>query len=548
MKNFPASHRIRLINESHNTWRVQVLFSDREISAHEISERLQEVKRELARQFGVPDHLLEYCRLINRQETRGGLLVQMQIVRQERASRAPVFRAKPIRSEDGNLLSDMIVEADFYPYDEFEHRLTITVVEARLKGAGYDFSRVDWASVAEALEQMERSNQPVIGLAIGRGVPPGLGKSSRVTYGIRHDQEALLSSAWMGVRPVRKGDFLVEVSQPMGGHQWGRNVFGRELEPRQGLRTKLEAGEGTQFGLRGTQLIALRDGLLHFVRSGRDKRDCDTPTMPLAKLAGLVLPARVFSESQVFDLDLAEPAIILGAVRAGSHLRVRAPLYIAGDVEAGSTVECTAPLRVEGGVRGAQIHASQRCCISGSVTDSLVEGGSTLQIDGGVSNSTLRATDVMGREIHGSKVEALRQTSFDRVDEGGGQATAIRINLHRFLENQQSAGREALDDLQRSLGQIEEIFGPDITQQVTVPTAQRMLLRWLRQQKSAGGGNYTHVEVQELRAVLEMVPLIRQQLSVMGMEMRDIAKQLATCGSEERSEAAATPPQSGGGE
>jgi hypothetical protein len=75
-----------------------------------------------------------------------------------------------------------------------------------------------------------------------------------------------------------------------------------------------------------------------------------------------------------------------------------------------------------------------------------------------------------------------------------------------------------------------------------------MLLRWLRQQKSAGGGNYTHVEVQELRAVLEMVPLIRQQLSVMGMEMRDIAKQLATCASEEQPGAPARVPQSGGAE
>jgi hypothetical protein len=472
----------------------------------------------------------------------------MQIVKQERPSRAPLFHAKPTRGEDGSLLSDMMIEADLYPYDEFEHRLTLSVVEARLKGGGYDFSRVDWNAVAEALTQMERTDQPVTGLEIGRGLPPGLGKSSRVTYGIGRDQEALLSSAWMGVRPVRKGDFLVEVSQPMGGHQWGRNVFGRELEPRQGLRTRLQAGEGTQFGLRGTQLMALRDGLLHFVRGGRDKRDCDTPSMPLAKLVGLVLTARVFSDSQVFDLELAEPAIILGSVRAGSHLRSSAPLYIAGEVEAGSTVECTAPLRVEGGVRGAQIHARQRCCISGSVTDSLVEGGTTLQIDGRVSNSTLRATDVLGREIRGSKVEALRQTSFDRVDEGGGQATAIRINLHRFLETQQSAGREALEDLQRSLAQIENIFGLDVTQQVTGPTAQRMLLRWLRHQKSAGGGNYTHVEVQELRAVLEMVPLIRQQLSVMGMEMRDIAKQLATCTSEETPEAPAAPLKPGGGE
>lgn len=57
MRDSPAGHRVRLISQSHDTWRVQVL-RERDLSSHEISERLQEVKRELAIQFGVPDHLL----------------------------------------------------------------------------------------------------------------------------------------------------------------------------------------------------------------------------------------------------------------------------------------------------------------------------------------------------------------------------------------------------------------------------------------------------------------------------------------------------------
>jgi hypothetical protein len=531
MKHAPSGHRIRLISQGYDTWRVQVLFSDRDLTAHEVSVRLQEVKRELARRFGVPDHLLEYSRLISRQMTRGGLLVQMQIIKQELPSRPPVFRAKPLRSEDGTLLSDMMIEGDLYPYDEFDHRLTRLVVEARLKAMGFDLSCVDWEPVMEALAEMERTNEPVTGLVIGQGVMPGLGKSSRVTYGIRHDQEAFLSSAWMGLRPVQKGEFLVEVSVPASSHQWGRNVYGRELEPRPGLQTRLEAGEGTQLWLHGTQLVAQRDGLLYFERSGRDKRDWDTRNMLLAKLVGHVLAAKVFPESQVFDLELAEPAMILGSVGSGSRLRTRAPLFIAGDVEEHSTVESTDSLRVAGGVRGAQIKVARQCCISGFVADSSVECGLALQIDSGVLNSNLRATDIEGREIRGSKVEALRQTTFDRVDQDGGEATAIRINLHRFLESQQSAGRAAIDDLQRSLVRIQDLFGVDITLQVTEATAQRMLLHWLREQKAAGGGNYTHIEVQELRSILEMVPLIRQQLDAMGMEIRDISAQLEACDS-----------------
>jgi hypothetical protein len=532
MESASADHRIRIISQGYNTWRVQVLFTERNLSANEITARLQEVKQELARHFGTPDYMLQYARLIGRQQVRHGLLVQMQIVKQDRPSGPPAFRAKPLRLEDGSFVSDMVLEADLYPYDEFDHRLTRLVIEARLKGAGFDLFCVDWDEITGALVEMEQTEHPVMGLTIGNGRPPGLGRSSRITYGISHDQESFLSSAWMGVRPVQKGDFLVEVSQPIAGHQWGRNVFGRELEPQQGLQTRLEAGDGTQLWLRGTQLVAHRDGLLVFERNGRDKRDCDTRGMALAKLTGRVLPAKTLEQTGAFDIEIIEPTIIMGDVASGSRIHARAPLFIAGNVEEDARVECSFTLRIGGEVRKAKIKSLRHCCITGFVTESKLECGFTLQFDAGVLNSALRATDVLGREIRGGAVEALRQTSFDSVEESGGAATAIRINLRRFLENQQVAGREAIADLRRSLAQIQDIFGPDIVLQVTESTAQRMLLHWLRQQKSTGGGNFTHAEVQELRTILEVVPLIRQQMAAMGMELRDITTQLVSCENE----------------
>ena len=528
MKSTSADHRIRIISQGYNTWRVQVLFSERNLSADEITARLQEVKQELARHFGVPDFMLQYARLLGRQQVRHGLLVQMQIIKQDRPAGPPAFRAKPLRMDDGSLVSDMILEADLYPYDEFDHRITRLVIEARLKGAGFDLFCINWDEITGALVEMEETERPFLGLQIGRGKLPGAGRSSRITYGIHHEQEPFLTSAWMGVRPVQKGDFLVEVSQPIAGHHWGRNVFGRELEPQQGLQTRLEAGDGTQLWLRGTQLVAQRDGLLIFDRSGRDKRDCDTRTMALAKLTGHVRPAKILDQTQAIDIELTEPTIIMGDVAAGSRICSRAPLFIAGNVEENAHVECSASLRIGGDVRKAYIKAQRHCCITGFITEAKLECGFTLQLDAGVLNSSLRATDVIGREIRGGTVEALRQTSFDHVEETGGAATAIRINLRRFLENQQIAGREAIADLRRSLAQIQDIFGPETILQVTESTAQRVLLHWLRQQKSIGGGNFTHVEVQELRTILEVVPLIRQQMAAMGMELRDITTQLVS--------------------
>lgn len=518
--------RIRLISQGYNTWKVQVLFSDRNLSAEEITKRLHEVKCEVANKFGVPDFMLQYVRLLGRQQTRTGLLVQMQITKEDLPAGAPVLRTKPMRLSDGALISDMILEIDLFPYDEFNHPLTRSVLEARIRHAGFNLGCLDWDSLTVAFQSIAETAKPVFGITAGKGTPPGVGRSSRITYGIRPDQEGFLSSAWIGLRPVEEGDFLVEVSLPSGGHQWGKNVYGREIEPKQGIQTRLEAGEGTQLWLRGTQLVARRSGLLIFQRSGRDKRDCDTRGMPLAKLVGHVITAETYYEPQVLHLDLSKPTAIMTDVLPGSRVRSNAPLFIAGNVEEDVEIECTSSLRIGGTVRKAKIHASKHCAVAGFIAESQIDCGLTLQADAGVLNSQLRATDVIGREIRGGSVEALRHTTFEHVEESGGAATAIRVNLRRFLESQHAAGRLVAEDLQRSIAQIVDIFGSEISSQVTEGTAQRYLLHWLRAQKSHGGGNFTHTEVQEFRTILEMVPAIRAELSSIGVELRDIASQL----------------------
>jgi hypothetical protein len=521
-----SEQRVRLISQGYNAWKVQVLFHDVNLSSSEISDRLQEVKLALANKFGVPDKLLEYTRLISKSLTRNGLLVQMQITKQDLPSGPPRFEAQPVKAEDGTMFSDMRVEAGLYPFDEFDQPVTRLVVEARLAGQGFDLGCIIWEPIAKAIEEMQQTLKPVFGLEIGRGVIPGLGKASRLTYGVRHEQEKFLPTAWMGVRPVFRGDFLVEVSPSVTAHRWGKNVYGRELEPRKGLETRLAAGDGSRLVFRGTQLIADRDGLLVFERIGRDKRDRNAWDMVPARLTGHVFPMKTFSESQVFDLDLAEPAAILATVQPGSRIHSSAPLFIEGDVQAGSHIECSEPLRVSGNVTEATVVSASHVCVCGFVARSNLDSALTLQIDGGVLDADLHATDVVAREIRGGSVEALHQSNFQHVGESGGQATAIRINLRKFLERQQKAGKEALEELRHSLMEIVTIFGPEITLQVTESTAQRLLLRWLRDQKQKGLGNFTHVEVQEFRAVLEMIPLIREQLAAIGMELRDTTAQL----------------------
>ena len=70
------------------------------------------------------------------------------------------------------------------------------------------------------------------------------------------------------------------------------------------------------------------------------------------------------------------------------------------------------------------------------------------------------------------------------------------------------------------------MFGADITNQVQESTVQRTLLTWLRRQKALGLPSYTHAEVREYRALLECIPVLREQLRAVGLELRDIAARL----------------------
>jgi hypothetical protein len=518
--------RVRIISQGFNTWRVQVLFEDADLPAGEVSDRLREVKAELATQFGIANAMLEYVELISKKRTRHGLLVQMRIVKQDFPSGTPTFRALPASSEDGNPFSDMRLEASFFPYDEFDQPLTRLGIEARLKNQGFDLACVKWPVVIDALQRMERTNLPITNLEIGHGIIPGPGNPSRLSYGMPRHYEALTTSAWMGVRPVAKGEFICEVSSPSAGSKWGRNVYGRELESKPGLHTRLAAGVGTKLVAHGTRLIAHRDGLLVFQRAGKDKRDRDTCDLVPVRLLADCLAANTILDIQRAEVSLSRPTLILANIEPGRRILSSHPLFIQGNIGEGAEIRCAQSVRIIGNVDGARITADHHLAVTGHVNNATLRAEWTLQVDGVVIESSLYGTDVIVSEIDGGHVEALRQTSINRINDNGGRTAAIRINLHKHLENRQLEGKEALLELRQTLSQIVEICGPEIAFGVTEGNAQRMILKWMREQKSKGAPNYTHAEIQELRTVLEMIPMLQEQVKAIGVELKDITAQL----------------------
>jgi hypothetical protein len=517
---------IRVISQGYNFWKVQVLFNDAKITSGEIPERLRQVKTELALQFGVPDSLLEYVQLLSKKKTRNGVLVEMQIVKHALPIGAPRFRSSPMKGTDGTIFADMVIEADFYPLDEFEKPLTHQTIRERLQQQGYEPTLVQWDVVDQALQQLDLEGRALLSLKIAEGTLPEFGKNSIITYGVSSDEERLLPSAWIGVRPVGRGDFLVEALPAVHGLRRGINLRGRELEARTGINTTVEIGEGSRHSMRETKLIAAREGIVVFERHGRDRRQKDQREAIPSRLVAKVLPHITFTESKVYELDLFDAAQIIGTVRSGSKIHSSQPLYIEGDVEAGTEIECDDSIRIVGNVHKADISCKCHIAVSGKVMDSVVEAGLTLQVEGSVSNSTVYAMNIIADEIEGGYVEVLSQTKIASLKQTGQTAAAIHVNLQKFLERQQVEGKQAIEDLQDSLARLIDIFGSDVALHSNESTIQRLLLKWLRDQKAAGVPPYTYAEVKEFRTLLELVPQIREQLTAIGMELREVTAKL----------------------
>ncbi|MBI5059483.1 DUF342 domain-containing protein [candidate division KSB1 bacterium] len=515
----------RIISQGYNTWRVQTTFA-RHVDGATVSHRLAEIKTALARQFNIPEALVEYDCMLKRVPTPDGMLVDIQFDRKPIPAGAPRFRMLPLRAGDGSLFSDMLLEADIYPFDEYDQFITLQVIQSRVAAEGVDLSIVDWRAINQAISAMSHSYEPVFGMVIGQGQLPDIGIHSRIRYGGLEGDLQGSESRWTGCLPVSEGDVLFDVIPASSGRTPGRNLYGRELEPRGGIDTVIDAGEGTNVSKTGARVVAARDGLVVYERFGRDKRQLDSRDVIPARLVVRVEPTIVFDTDKRFELDLFDSAVISANVLAGSVIRSRSSLFIEGQVAEYSTIECHGVLRINGRVQKSRINSEAHICLLGGADNSIIQSGLTAHLEGLIADCRVYAHDVHANDIRGGEIEVLSRTAIQRVHDSEHGIANVRVNVLKSLAMQQQSSKVAVEELRDALAQIIQIFGTEIALQVEDATVQRMLLQWLRKQKSLIGISYSPAEVQDFRTLLSAIPTIRQQLEEVGTELRQITDKL----------------------
>ena len=118
---------------------------------------------------------------------------------------------------------------------------------------------------------------------------PDVGIPATLYYRWFPQSDPASASAWMGLRVVERGEELTELSIPVSGVHAGKNVLGRELSPRRGITTRLEAGPGVSLSSTGRKLVSRDTGVLVLKRNYHDRRQKDspreTPTVLVAEIA-----------------------------------------------------------------------------------------------------------------------------------------------------------------------------------------------------------------------------------------------------------------------
>lgn len=513
--------QVRLIAQGPDLWRVRVLF---ESGLEEfIPEKLRDIKSDLAEGFGVPDTLLEYVQLLSKRHTEKGILVEMQIRKQPIPSGKLLTRYLPSKAEDGTEFSNMIIEADFFPIDTYGKPITRRTIESYLSAEGIDLTLVDWKLVNAVIKEVTETMQMKSGVVIGQGRLPSSSQDSILNCPVPPDQQHLKQNAWMGLRAVTTGETLVEVTMGIGGSKAGKNVFGREIDPRKPIQTRLEAGNGCAISAVGNRLIAKKSGILVLERQYRDRRAKDSAATLPTKIIASIHEPEVHEGGVEGQLVVHKPSIIRGTLKSGSLVHADSHLIIEGNVEPNTQIDCLGSLRIVGNIRDANISAKEHLSITGKVFDSFISGDLTVQIDGSADNCTIYAREIIASELTGGVAEALSQTLLKPNEETKG---LIQFNYRKFLETQQKEGVVAINELREQMSIVNDLFGHDIIHQINEDNIQLMLLRWLRDQKTHNTMGYSFREVQNYREILSVIPFIRSQLSAVGEELRDVTAQL----------------------
>jgi hypothetical protein len=527
MKRILETDRIQIVAQRDDHWTAEVRLRPGESVETAIFHYLHQVKAQLARQYNVSVDQLLYKRLLERTRTPQGLVVELEIVRQETRKGNPVFRLEPMTGPDGTLFPDMILKVDLFPYDDYDKPLTRELLEYCLSLKGIQLDLLDWPALNKAIETVKATEKEILDLTGGHGVFPDFGRDAVLEYALPVEEKSQAFSALIGTRRVKKGSILLRYTPPTTGVKVGMNLLGREIAPRKGWDVELFAEEGVKFSPDGSLLTAESEGLARFERLEQTVRRQGKIERVPARIVARVEPLHTIQGNCTLQLDWDGHLEVDGTVCSGSKLNVTGAIIVHGDVEEGCEIFSKYDIHIDGKISGSVVESDGHLAAGATEAGAEVKAAKKVFVPGVVEESSIRAQDVHVGEVRRSKVHASHEFVADKVDESVETESEIVVNMREFLGLRQTESAATLQEMAETMKRLIQLFGPKAIQSVSSTNASQILHQFLRERKEKGLPAYSPREIINLRSALELVPEFRRLLTDLGQELRDLTEQIA---------------------
>jgi uncharacterized protein (DUF342 family) len=522
---------VKVVSEGVGKWKVRIhLAIDRLKDNRALFLKINDVKRQLAKEINLPPQLLEFGDITDRKEENGILAVTVDIFKKIMQSGPLALHLLPATSDYGFECSNMIASLDLYVFDSLGSLITEEKIDKLLKKHKIKSEYMHWDAIHDALNRLLADPTPIIGLEVARGEFPDPGRDAKLTFPAFEGMTIEEIVTRVDDRRVRQGQILVQKLPPQCGIKNGTDVRGEQIPAPSGRDIRIEAGRGSIINLSATEITAQGDGLM-MVELIHDHNELVTEDADDARGELIVRikvnPLKIIEGGEELDICTNCSVEIHGRVPAGSRIISSSEIIIKGDIDAGAILQSNNDIHINGRILGGSLTSQHSVIISGSVSGGEITAKEKVRIDSAASDAQIIGSDVKVMELQGGAVIAQTKAVLGKVKTGkNGKKPEVRIGAEDFHLNRVQENKKFIDFGISNLDEMTKVFGDEIVNMITGSNLKAMFLRHARERRLTTKSGYDKSQAKAVMRLLDSTSSIRELLNEKNKENSQLSKKI----------------------
>ena len=520
---------IKIKKHTFDDWEIELFIPLDHITEDILPKKLKHVKELLSTKYNIPQHLLQYQNIIQKEIVDDGVLTHLRIKRVSLEKGKPKFSFQTGISPSGIPYADMACYADLFQLDEFEKELTVERVKMLLKMEEIVEELIDEDTILKAIKELKETAKPVFGVRVAQGRFPDSGMDAEVQFYFHANPSIENSAEYISSRKVKRNDLLCDKNSPTEGKSGGLSVRGRSIPARRGFDIILQPVKNVRTDMEAKKLFAEIEGLV-IVR--REERAFMTPAgekLVPSKILVRIDPLKIIEleDDEVIDVTTRESVEIRGNLKMGSRIISSGEVHISGSVGKDTVIHAADDLFVSGNILKGLLSSDKNIVADGRVEASTIAATDRVIVKGAAVSSDIVGKDIRIDEIYGGNITAGTSLTVNVLgeDEAGISAT-ICVATKDFLQSKIDENREFIDAAQINLKKLKKLFGENMVKEVIPQNVQQMLMKYMSGLKKQGHANFSQMQVDIYKKLLTSIEPIRRLIYEKEIEIIRLQRQI----------------------